>query len=113
GRGSEARGPSRTGITQALHWGNEKNRISARAAGFGRPTSTDARRRSALGRANRALDGASSRRSARTNRPRHFRNAQRDSSLQTLRLFHHQRALRYLFGFFARDRVTLHSRTTD
>src|SRR5207302_669638 len=104
GRNADEAGVSRT---------REKDRVSGRAAGFSRATSTNARSRSSVGRTDCALDGASARRSARTNRARHFRNAARNSSLQTLWILHHQRTLRYLFGFVARGRVALHSRTAN
>src|SRR5438270_373677 len=66
-----------------------------------------------VGRTDRALDGASARQSARTNRARDFRNATGNSSVQTLWLLHHERTLRYLFGRSARGRVALRSRTAN
>src|SRR5262249_25721654 len=95
--------PSRTARRQALGSGDaarvsrdcvEKNGISTRAPGFGCATSTNAGSRSALGRADCSLDAAGGRRSAGTNRARDLGNAEVDSSLQALRIFHDQPGFR-------------------
>src|SRR5437667_435616 len=80
-----ARSPfGRNAITSARV---EKDRIPGGAPRSHRAAATDAGSRTALGRADRALDDPGAGRSAGANRARHFRYAPGHSSVQTLRLF--------------------------